>query len=132
MKEKNQLMTKIYGFDCLSIFLLFLISIFNLIFMIYPENVGLALGIVGWVLLLFVLFRTFSPKKEKRWDENLRFLDKVAPSRDEKEDLPMIEDKKNFKYFDCPECNLRIRVPKGKGRIEITCPKCDAKFIKKT
>ena len=42
------------------------------------------------------------------------------------------EDKKAFKFFKCPACRQKIRVPKGKGKIEITCPRCGDRFIKKT
>lgn len=134
MEKKNGIFAMIYGIDCLSVFLLLLAMILNLVPLVYPYGSALYAALIGWIPLLIVLFRTFSSNKEKRWAENLRFLDIVASkreSKEEKEEL-MIEDKKHFKYFDCPECNLRIRVPKGKGRIEITCPKCDAKFIKKT
>ncbi len=42
------------------------------------------------------------------------------------------QDKKYYKYFNCPNCNQKVRVPKGKGKIEITCPKCRTSFIRKT
>ncbi len=42
------------------------------------------------------------------------------------------QDKKYYKYFNCPNCNQKVRVPKGKGKIEITCPKCKTSFIRKT
>ena len=35
-------------------------------------------------------------------------------------------------YFRCPKCRQRVRVPKGKGRISIRCPKCGESFVKKT
>lgn len=41
-------------------------------------------------------------------------------------------DAKTYKYFACPNCSQKIRVPKGHGKIEITCPKCGEKFIKRT
>lgn len=41
-------------------------------------------------------------------------------------------DAKIYKYFECPKCAQKIRVPKGHGKIEITCPKCGEKFIKRT
>ncbi len=42
------------------------------------------------------------------------------------------QDKRYYKYFNCPNCNQKVRVPKGKGKIEITCPKCRTSFIRKT
>ncbi len=42
------------------------------------------------------------------------------------------QDKRYYKYFNCPNCNQKVRVPKGKGKIEITCPKCHTSFIRKT
>lgn len=42
------------------------------------------------------------------------------------------QERKHFKFFKCPACHQKIRVPKGKGRIEITCPRCGEKFVKKT
>lgn len=44
----------------------------------------------------------------------------------------MKADEKIYKYFECPNCSQKIRVPKGHGKIEITCPKCGEKFIKRT
>jgi ribosomal protein L37AE/L43A len=40
--------------------------------------------------------------------------------------------KKDYRFFDCPECHSTVRVPRGKGKIEITCPKCRHKFVKKS
>ncbi|MCD7981014.1 MAG: zinc-ribbon domain-containing protein [Clostridiales bacterium] len=42
------------------------------------------------------------------------------------------EQRKIYKFYMCPHCSQKVRVPKGKGRIEITCPKCRTTFIKTT
>ncbi len=42
------------------------------------------------------------------------------------------EQRKTYRFFSCPQCEQRVRVPKGKGRIEITCPKCRTSFVKKS
>jgi ribosomal protein L37AE/L43A len=42
-----------------------------------------------------------------------------------------IKDRRN-RYFECPRCRQIVRVPRGKGKIAITCPKCKERFIKKT
>lgn len=39
---------------------------------------------------------------------------------------------KEHKYFKCPKCKARLRVPKGRGRITVTCPRCGNKFDKKS
>ncbi|MEI3279496.1 MAG: hypothetical protein V8R46_01165 [Eubacterium ramulus] len=42
------------------------------------------------------------------------------------------EQKKIYRFFACPNCAQKVRVPKGKGRICITCPKCKTEFIKRS
>ncbi|MCR4675383.1 MAG: hypothetical protein K5675_10245 [Lachnospiraceae bacterium] len=42
------------------------------------------------------------------------------------------EQKKIYKFYTCSSCGQKVRVPKGKGKIEITCPKCKNTFIKRT
>ena len=38
--------------------------------------------------------------------------------------------RKTYKFFKCPTCKQEVRVPKGHGKIEITCPKCRERFVK--
>ncbi len=42
------------------------------------------------------------------------------------------QDKRYYRFYNCPNCNQKVRVPKGRGKIEITCPKCHTSFIRKT
>jgi uncharacterized paraquat-inducible protein A len=39
---------------------------------------------------------------------------------------------KENKVYTCKECGQMLRVPKGKGKVKVTCPKCGASFIKHT
>ena len=45
--------------------------------------------------------------------------------------LDRIKDREH-RYFDCPKCRQPVRVPRGKGKIMITCPKCKERFQRKT
>lgn len=75
----------------------------------------------SYVLLIFVLLRFLSRNTYKRYQENRRFL--VF--------LDQLQDRNN-RYFNCPKCSQTVRVPRGKGKIAITCPKCRERFVKKT
>ena len=80
--------------------------------------------ILVWGSYLFMgiaIFRCLSRNTYKRYQENRRYLALRSRTKD-----------KNHRYFRCPKCRQQIRVPKGKGKIAITCPKCKEKFIKKT
>ena len=81
----------------------------------------LVLSILSYVLMFIAIFRMLSRNTYKRYRENRRFLML----------LDRIKDRKH-KYFDCPRCRQPVRVPRGKGKIAITCPKCAEKFIRKS
>ena len=90
-------------------------------------------GFVSSVIVFLALYRMFSRNLEKRRAENARFLEKVwwpikrgiAGSRQQRAD-------KDHKYFTCPRCRTVCRVPRGKGRIVITCPKCGGEICGKS
>ena len=83
--------------------------------------VSLILTTLSYGLMIWAIFRSFSRNTYKRYEENRRFLTVIDRIKD-----------KDHRYFDCPKCRQPVRVPKGKGKIAITCPKCKEKFIKKT
>ncbi len=87
------------------------------------DTARMILSILSFLLMVWTLYRMFSRSLPKRRRENAWFLTKVinpvknrkARSRD-----------KDHKYFTCPWCRTVCRVPRGKGKIIITCPKCGA------
>lgn len=82
-------------------------------------------GLVSTVLLLVTLWRIFSKNLGKRRAENQKFLEKVWwPLQRKNRDARQRAADKDHKYFTCPTCRTVCRVPKGKGKIVITCPKC--------
>ena len=93
---------------------------------------ALALLLLGtfllrWLLLpayaamIWQIIRCYSKNITARRRENAWFLRVTAPLRD-----------RQNRYFRCPKCRQSVRVPKGKGRILIRCPRCGEKFEKKT
>ena len=76
---------------------------------------------LAYIPLLYGLFRMFSRKVEARRAENAAFEGLLRRIRD-----------RSHRYFRCPNCKQTVRVPKGKGKINIRCPKCSERFIKKT
>ena len=81
----------------------------------------LILATISYVLMFWAIFRTFSRNTYKRYRENRKFLMLLDRIKD-----------RDHRYFTCPRCRQPVRVPRGKGKIAITCPKCKEKFIKKT
>ena len=83
------------------------------------------LGLVTTVMVLWALFRVFSRNLEKRRAENAVFLQKVWwPLKRKFSSGKQQRMDKEHKYFTCPNCKTVCRVPVGKGKIVITCPKC--------
>ena len=87
--------------------------------------VGLALYYGSVVLWVLVLFRMFSRNLQRRRAENAWFLTKfVYPVQRRRSTGRQQRMDKDHKYFTCPNCKTVCRVPVGKGKIVITCPKC--------
>ena len=83
------------------------------------------LGALSLVLLAILVFRMLSRNLQKRRAENARFLNKVLyPVKRKFGTAKQRVQDKEHKYFTCPDCKTVCRVPKGKGKIVITCPRC--------
>lgn len=91
------------------------------------------LAILAWALVLGAYFRFFSKSLDKRWRENQRFL---ALGRRMQQYGAFCShrwrNRKAYRYYKCPQCHQRLRVPKGRGNLEITCPRCHTQFHKHT
>ena len=90
-----------------------------------------------WVLALVCLglsyFRIFSRNVAKRRTENERFLQLVQPITKWVNRQKTKRRQKNlYCFFKCPQCGTVLRVPKGKGRVRITCKACGTVFEKST
>ena len=111
-----------YGHDRLNVALLVVGLILTVISMFVGNKLlVLVTTLLSYVFLILALFRSFSRNTYQRYNENRRFLLMID----------RIKDRSN-RYYSCPKCRQTVRVPRGKGKIAITCPKCREKFIKKT
>lgn len=124
-----------YGSDQLSAFL-FVIYIILVCFQFAFRNSvpGMVLMTMSYVVVFFYFFRFLSRNIYKRQRENQKFLQMWYPIKNYFKYLKLKMQERNGvkKLFRCPKCHQTIRVPKGKGKIAITCPKCHFEFIKKT
>ena len=111
-----------YGTDKLNTYILGLGLILCLIsmFIAFPV-INLILTILSYSLMIWAICRTLSRNTYRRYQENRRFLMLLDRIKD-----------RQHRYFDCPRCRQPVRVPRGKGKILITCPKCGERFQKKT
>ena len=91
------------------------------------------LAAAAFALILWCYIRIFSRNMQKRSAENQRYMalqSKVGGWLRLKRDC--FTQRKDYAFFRCPSCRQMVRVPKGKGRIRITCRKCGFAFEKKT
>ena len=83
-------------------------------------------------LAVLLLWRTFSKNLTRRRAENTRFVNWWWPRRSKLLSAKARYQDKEHKYFTCKTCKTICRVPVGKGKIEITCPKCRSKIMGKS
>jgi len=119
-----------YGPDHLNIAMIVLSLILSLL---HAVTALTPLAFVSYFILALALFRMLSRNIPRRRSENDKFIHYWWPIKNKlKRSVAAIKDRKSFKYFRCPVCKNTLRVPKGKGKLQITCPKCGERFLKKT
>ena len=111
-----------YGTDRLNMVILcagLAASVLSVLLPVPPVN--LILWVLSYVLMIFAIWRSLSRNTYRRYQENRKFLQFFDRLKD-----------RQHRYFDCPKCRQPVRVPRGKGKIALTCPRCKEKFVKKT
>lgn len=117
-----------YGFDSLGQWTL-AVAILLAFLSMFTKNAFL--DILSWILVIYTYYRIFSRNIYKRYGENQKFLTKTYKLRtwfDRQKRL--LQQRKTHHIYKCPTCKQKIRIPRGKGRIEVRCPKCSTTFIK--
>lgn len=126
----QQFMVGRYGADDLSRFISTMIMVCLVVSIFTKWDIFYWLGIF---LIGYSYFRMFSKKIPARYAENQKFLNirykAVAKGNLTKKHLA---ESKTHRFFKCPQCKQKVRVPKGRGKICITCPKCKTEFVKKS
>ena len=103
--------------------LLYLVFMFTRVELLY---------IISFVLLFVTLFRLLSRNMERRRAENALFMRAANPVLQWLRLRRTIHRDKEHVYFKCPSCGQQLRVPRGRGRITVTCRSCGASFQEKS
>lgn len=89
--------------------------------------------ILAFAVIIYMYFRIFSKNTPKRYAENQKYrnfrYDMNIKWNNKKKEWAQ---RKTHRFFRCPSCKQKVRVPKGRGKICITCPKCRTEFVKKS
>ena len=118
----RRFMTGRYGTDKLSLTLLVVAMVLSVLSSFMGTSLlNPVLSLVSYILMFWAIFRVFSRNTYARYEENRKFLRFFDQLKD-----------RTHRYFSCPKCRQTVRVPRGKGKIAITCPRCKERFIKKT
>ncbi|MEG1560634.1 MAG: zinc ribbon domain-containing protein [Clostridia bacterium] len=129
-----------YGIDKLTIFLVILAIVISIIGMFLNANASVARWIITGVSTLLVvlcIFRMMSKNFQKRQRElhiyneltyKLKAFFTGFPGSIKRD----VKERQSFKRFSCPQCGQKLRVPRGKGRLRVTCTKCGCKFEAKS
>ena len=134
---KNNLLNKFQhlmlgrnGGDHLSLALILISLILSMISRF--SNLSI-IAFLSYFPFILAMYRMFSKNINKRRLENYKFMMVISPmySRYHKV-INRFKNRKVYKFFKCPNCKQSLRVPKGKGRINIKCSKCGTKFMKKS
>ena len=129
MNKFRQFMVGRYGIDTLNIALVVTgcVLTFMLSFIRTPYY-----RLIGFLPYAFMIFRAVSKNFTARAKENEMFLKYFTPVAEFiKKKYRQYQDKEH-KYYKCPTCKRVLRVPSGRGKIEISCPYCRTKFKKNT
>ena len=107
-----------YGLDVLGVVIIAVSVLFAILGKVFVVFYVLALALIG-----FEIFRMVSRNTAAREREN-----SIITNMFNRQDNPRDE----FVHFSCPNCGQHLRIPAGLGQKRITCPKCNARFVKRT
>lgn len=126
----RQFMIGRYGMDQMNQFLMYAVLTVILINIFARSRILELLEIAG---LVYLYFRMLSKNVGKRYQENQAFLSRTFKARERISRWKFhMQESRKFHIYKCPSCGQKVRVPRGRGKISIHCPKCGTDFIKKS
>ena len=132
----NKFMQGRYGVDELSRFTMgvaLALIILTMFVNIVNRSVGSVLDFLGIAAIVYAYFRIFSRNIQQRYAENQKYLQMTSKLRLRfNKEKNLMKQRKTHHIYACPGCGQKIRIPRGKGKIEIECPKCHTKFVKRS
>ncbi len=129
MNWLRRMMEGRYGSDQLG---LALVGLYMVLYLLSRLFHSFLLTLLATAVILWAFYRMFSRQLERRRAENARFLEAVGPMVRRYNVNKCRRQDKEHCYFKCPNCGQQLRVPKGKGKLSITCRNCGVSFEKKT
>ena len=130
MNQIRKFMNGRYGFDQLTRTLIYASLILSVLSMVLRYN---PLYLLSYLPFVYAIFRIFSKNITKRTQENMKYYKMTNMIRNKIQNIKLaVIGTKTHKYYKCVHCKQTIRIPRGKGKISITCPKCKAEFVRKT
>ena len=125
-----QFMQGRYGADQMGQMLSAVSMVFLIISLFSRNQAWFLLALIG---IVYNYFRMFSKNISKRYAENQKYLTMTAGIRRKIASWKsQLAQRKINHIYRCPGCKQKIRVPRGRGKIEIRCPKCNTRFVKKS
>lgn len=119
-----------YGIDDLSKFMMGLTFVLAVVNLFVRNNM---ISAIIWIIIILIYFRMFSKNRYKRYQENQIFLKYMGPIQNKiKKEINLMKLRKEYHIYTCPTCKQKIKIPRGKGKIAVRCPKCRTEFIKKS
>ena len=129
----RKVMTGRYGVDEFSRFLNTTAMLSLVLSVLFDNGISVFFLLVAFGSLLWNYTRMFSRNTYKRRAENNVYLTiRYNLTRKLTGLKQRMQQKKYYRFYKCPKCGITTRVPKGKGKIRITCPKCGESFIRKS
>jgi len=95
-------------------------------------HVGI-LSVIGLALYIITLFRMFSRNHEKRVAENRKYIELTSGWKTKiRQFTRRMKNRRDYRYFKCPNCKVLLRMKRGSGEKDITCVRCGHQFRQKS